>query len=98
MIFTCLLFGSMIPYAFSAMTIKSVGHAALGMIEEVRRQIRQNPGILDGTTAPDYKSCVRMSTKAALRDLIKPGLLVFNGLFRLQSRLSCWASSSALKR
>lgn len=83
-IFTSLLFGSMIPYAFSAMTIKSVGHAALGMIEEVRRQIRANPGILDGTTRPDYKACVRMSTKAALRDLVKPGLLVLFSSFRSQ--------------
>jgi inorganic pyrophosphatase len=82
LVFTCLLFGAMIPYAFSAMAIKSVGHAALGMIEEVRRQIKENPGILDGTTAPDYKACVRMSTKAALRDLIKPGLLVHFSLFR----------------
>jgi hypothetical protein len=82
LVFTCLLFGAMIPYAFSAMAIKSVGHAALGMIEEVRRQIKENPGILDGTTAPDYKACVRMSTKAALRDLIRPGLLVHFSLFR----------------
>jgi inorganic pyrophosphatase len=62
MIFTSLLFGAMIPYAFSALTMKSVGQAALGMIDEVRRQIRANPGILDGTSSPDYKSCVRIST------------------------------------
>lgn len=54
MIFTSLLFGSMLPYAFSALTMKSVGEAALGMIEEVRRQIRTNPGILNGTALPDY--------------------------------------------
>lgn len=48
MIFTSLLFGAMLPYAFSALTMKSVGKAALGMIDEVRRQIRENPGILTG--------------------------------------------------
>lgn len=98
LVFTCLLFGAMIPYAFSAMAIKSVGHAALGMIEEVRRQIKENPGILDGTTAPDYKACVRMSTKAALRDLIKPGLLVLFSLPRLQSHPLPSDSSLAPKR
>jgi inorganic pyrophosphatase len=97
LIFTCLLFGAMIPYAFSALTMKSVGHAALGMIEEVRRQIRENPGILDGTTIPDYKACVRMSTKAALADLVKPGLLVKLILFRLLSPLSYLDSFSVQK-
>jgi inorganic pyrophosphatase len=67
MIFTSLLFGAMIPYAFSALTMKSVGKAALGMIDEVRRQIRINPGILNGTSSPDYKSCVRISTQASLK-------------------------------
>lgn len=67
MIFTSLLFGAMIPYAFSALTMKSVGKAALGMIDEVRRQIRVNPGILNGTSSPDYKSCVRISTQASLK-------------------------------
>jgi Na+/H+-translocating membrane pyrophosphatase len=62
LIFTTMLFGSMIPYAFSALTMKSVGMAAMGMIAEVRRQLRQNPGILNGTAFPDYKSCVRIST------------------------------------
>jgi Na+/H+-translocating membrane pyrophosphatase len=47
--------------------ILAVGLAALGMIEEVRRQIRNNPGILNGTSAPDYRSCVRISTQASLR-------------------------------
>ena len=70
----------MIPYAFSALTMKSVGHAALGMISEVRRQIRENPGILTGTQLPNYQACVRMSTNAALKDLTKPGLLVINSI------------------
>ena len=49
MVFTGLLVGAMLPYAFSALTMKSVGKAALGMVEEIRRQIRENPGILQGT-------------------------------------------------
>jgi H+-translocating diphosphatase len=58
LIFTSLLFGAMIPYAFSALTMKSVGLAAHGMIDEVRRQIRERPGIIDGTERPDYKRCI----------------------------------------
>ena len=76
MIFTCLLFGAMLPYAFSALTMKSVGLAALGMIEEVRRQIREDPKILTGESRPDYKSCVRISTQSSLKEMILPGLLV----------------------
>jgi len=76
MIFTSLLFGAMLPYAFSALTMKSVGLAALGMIEEVRSQIRNNPGILDGSVRPDYRACVRISTKASLKEMIWPGLMV----------------------
>lgn len=82
MIFTCLLFGSMIPYAFSALTMKSVGQAALGMIEEVRRQIRTNPGILNGSALPDYQECIKISTQASLKEMIMPGLLV-NFIFYL---------------
>jgi inorganic pyrophosphatase len=82
LIFTSLLFGAMLPYAFSAMTMKSVGKAALGMIDEVRRQIRENPGILSGASRPDYKSCVRMSTRAALKEMIMPGLLVMIKILR----------------
>lgn len=63
LIFTSLLFGAMIPYAFSALTMKSVGMAAHGMIDEVRTQIRERPGIIDGTERPDYKRCVEISTR-----------------------------------
>lgn len=80
MIFTSLLFGAMLPYAFSALTMKSVGMAALGMINEVRRQIRENPGILTGEVRPDYRSCVRISTNASLYEMILPGLLVNNNI------------------
>lgn len=76
MIFTSLLFGAMLPYAFSALTMKSVGVAALGMIGEVRRQIRENPGILNGTATPNYRACVSVSTIASLKEMILPGLLV----------------------
>ena len=66
----------MLPYLFSAFTIKSVGKAALGMVEEVRRQIRENPGILEGIVEPDYNACIRISTRASLIEMIAPGCLV----------------------
>lgn len=66
----------MLPYLFSAFTIRSVGKAAFGMVEEVRRQIRENPGILEGTVEPDYKACIRISTRASLIEMIAPGALV----------------------
>lgn len=76
LVFSGLLIGAMLPYAFSAFTMKSVGKAALGMVEEIRRQIRENPGILDGNVEPDYKSCIRISTRASLIEMIAPGCLV----------------------
>ncbi|MCL4135062.1 UNVERIFIED_CONTAM: hypothetical protein GTU68_010466 [Idotea baltica] len=66
----------MLPYLFSSFTIKSVGKAAFGMVEEVRRQIREEPGILAGTHEPDYKACIAISTRASLIEMIAPGLLV----------------------
>jgi len=75
--FAGLLYGAMLPYWFSAMTMKSVGKAALAMVEEVREQFRNNPGIMDGTSRPDYKRCVAISTTASLKEMILPGLLVF---------------------
>ena len=70
-----LLIGGMLPFAFSALTMDSVSKAAYKMIEEVRRQFRDIPGILDGDAKPDYSSCVSISTKAALQQLIVPGLM-----------------------
>ena len=67
----------MLPYIFSAFTIRSVGKAAFGMVEEVRRQIRENPGILEGTVEPDYKACIKISTRSSLIEMIAPGALVF---------------------
>ena len=71
-----LLIGAMLPYVFSAMTMKSVGKAAQEMVEEVRRQFRENPGILRGDVKPDYKRCVEISTQASLKEMILPGILV----------------------
>ena len=65
----------MLPFAFSALTMDSVSKAAYKMIEEVRRQFRDIPGILDGDAKPDYSSCVSISTKAALQQMIVPGLM-----------------------
>ena len=70
-----LLVGGMLPFAFSALTMDSVSKAAYKMIEEVRRQFREIPGILLGEAKPDYGSCVSISTKAALRQMIVPGLM-----------------------
>jgi len=71
-----LLVGGALPFAFSAMTMKSVGKAAFDMIEEVRRQFRTIPGIMEGTGRPEYGKCVDISTKASIREMIPPGLLV----------------------
>ena len=70
-----LLIGGMLPFAFSAMTMDSVSKAAYKMIEEVRRQFREIPGILEGTAKPDYTSCVGISTTAALHEMIVPGIM-----------------------
>ena len=70
-----LLIGGMLPFAFSAMTMDSVSKAAYKMIEEVRRQFRDIPGILQGTSKPDYGTCVSISTRAALHEMIVPGVM-----------------------
>ncbi|KIR01938.1 Pyrophosphate-energized proton pump [Lachnospiraceae bacterium TWA4] len=70
-----LLIGGMLPFLFSAFTMESVSKAAYKMIEEVRRQFREIPGILEGKAKPDYKSCVAISTQAALHEMIIPGVL-----------------------
>ena len=70
-----LFIGAMLPFLFSAMTMNSVGKAANEMIEEVRRQFRENKGIMEGTSKPDYARCVHISTGAALHEMIAPGLL-----------------------
>ena len=69
------LVGAMLPYLFSSLTIKSVGKAANKMIEEVRNQFKENPEILKGNANPNYAQCVDISTKAALKEMILPGLI-----------------------
>jgi K(+)-stimulated pyrophosphate-energized sodium pump len=69
------LIGAMMPFLFSSLAIGAVGRAAYKMIDEVRRQFREIPGILEGTGRPDYARCVDISTKAALKEMILPGLL-----------------------
>ena len=70
-----LFLGAMLPFLFSSITMQAVGRAAFEMIEEVRRQFKEMPGIMEGNTKPDYKRCVEISTKAALKEMVVPGLL-----------------------
>ena len=70
-----LFIGAMLPFLFSAMTMNSVGKAANQMIEEVRRQFREDKGIMEGTSKPDYARCVDISTGAALKEMVIPGLM-----------------------
>ena len=79
LIFACLIFGAMIPYWFSAMTMKSVGKAANEMVKEVARQFREIPGLLEGTPGhapPDHARCIAISTEASLKEMIPPAILV----------------------
>lgn len=69
------MIGAMLPYLFSSITVASVGRAASKMIDEVRLQFLEHPGIMDGSEQPDYARCVDISTKAALKEMIMPGIL-----------------------
>ncbi|MCR4430811.1 MAG: sodium-translocating pyrophosphatase [Tepidanaerobacteraceae bacterium] len=70
-----LLIGGMLPYLFSAMTMEAVGKAAFQMIEEVRRQFKTIPGLMEGKARPEYAKCVDISTAAALKEMVLPGLM-----------------------
>ena len=74
-VLAALFVGGMIPVVFSALAMKSVGKAAMQMVQEVRRQFREIPGIMEGTGTPEYGKCVEISTRAALKEMLAPGLL-----------------------
>lgn len=70
-----LFVGGMIPFIFSSLAIRAVGEAAMSMVEEVRRQFRTIPGIMEGTGKPEYDKCVAISTQASLRKMMLPGAI-----------------------
>jgi K(+)-stimulated pyrophosphate-energized sodium pump len=74
-VLAALFIGGMIPVVFSALAMNSVGKAAMDMVNEVRRQFREIPGILEGVGKPEYGKCVEISTKAALREMLAPGVI-----------------------
>lgn len=74
-VLAALFIGGMIPVVFSALAMNSVGKAAMDMVNEVRRQFREIPGIMEGTSKPEYGKCVEISTKAALREMMLPGVI-----------------------
>ena len=69
------LFGAMLPFLFSAFTMKAVGRAAMSIVNEVRRQFREIPGLMEGNAEPDYTECVDIATKGALKEMIIPGVM-----------------------
>ncbi|MCW3108182.1 MAG: sodium-translocating pyrophosphatase [Segetibacter sp.] len=74
-VLACLFVGAMIPFVFSSLAIRAVGEAAMAMVEEVRRQFRTIPGIMEGTGKPEYDKCVAISTEASLKKMVLPGAL-----------------------
>jgi K(+)-stimulated pyrophosphate-energized sodium pump len=74
-VLAALFVGGMIPVVFSAFAMNAVGRAAMDMVQEVRRQFREIPGIMEGTGKPEYGKCVEISTKAALREMMMPGAI-----------------------
>jgi K(+)-stimulated pyrophosphate-energized sodium pump len=99
MVFSGLFIGAVLPALFTAMTMKSVGSAAFKMIEEVRRQFKEIPGIMEGTGDPDYAQCVAISTQAAIREMVAPGILIMGAplvtgfLFGIQATAGLLAGS-----
>jgi K(+)-stimulated pyrophosphate-energized sodium pump len=91
-VLACLFIGGMIPFLFSSLAISAVGRAAMDMVNEVRRQFREIPGIMEYKAKPEYEKCVAISTKASIREMIMPGMIAlltpvligfaFNGVFK----------------
>ena len=74
-VLACLFVGGMIPFIFSSLAIRAVGEAAMAMVEEVRRQFREIPGIMEGTGKPEYDKCVAISTQASIKKMMLPGAI-----------------------
>ena len=74
-VLAALFVGGMIPFIFSSLAIRAVGEAAMAMVEEVRRQFREIPGIMEGTAKPEYEKCVAISTEASLKKMMLPGAI-----------------------
>lgn len=74
-VLSCLFIGAMIPFIFSSLAIRAVGEAAMAMVEEVRRQFRTIPGIMEGTGKPEYDKCVAISTEASIKKMMLPGAI-----------------------
>lgn len=74
-VLACLFVGGMIPFIFSSFAIRAVGEAAMSMVEEVRRQFRTIPGIMEGTGKPEYDKCVAISTEASIKKMVLPGAI-----------------------
>jgi K(+)-stimulated pyrophosphate-energized sodium pump len=74
-VLAALFIGGMIPVVFSALAMSAVGRAAMDMVQEVRRQFREIPGIMEGTGEPEYEKCIEISTQAALREMMMPGAI-----------------------
>jgi K(+)-stimulated pyrophosphate-energized sodium pump len=74
-VLACLFVGGMIPFIFSSLAIRAVGEAAMAMVEEVRRQFRSIPGIMEGTGKPEYDKCVAISTQASIKKMMLPGAI-----------------------
>ena len=73
-----LLIGALMPFIFGALTMGAVGRAAMAMVNEVRRQFREHPGIMDGTEEPDHRRAVAIATEGAIREMILPGALAIS--------------------